>query len=80
MGAVTGVNPVTSVGFGYAAPPAGTRHLFTQLRCARWLCLELEGGADVNGLAVAPLVLQHAVTLDIVPHATGHRDAPRERV
>src|SRR5689334_5992272 len=39
--------------------------------------LELERGADVDGLAVAPDVLErrHAVALDIVPDATGHREA-----
>src|SRR4051794_11645891 len=44
--------------------------------------LELERGADVNGLAIAPHVLErgHAVALDIVADATGDRDAPRDVV
>ena len=44
--------------------------------------LELEGSADVDGLAVTPVILERrvAIVLDIVPHAAGQRDAPRERI
>src|SRR4029079_13961935 len=44
--------------------------------------LELEGRTHVDGLAVAPDVLEgrHAVALDIVSDAAGHRDASRNVV
>src|SRR5690242_5784881 len=44
--------------------------------------LELESGADVDCLAVAPVVLQrrHAIALDIVANATRQSDTLRERV
>ncbi len=44
--------------------------------------LELEGGADVDGLAVAPGVLErrHAIMIDAVAHAAGHSDVPSDRV
>ena len=40
--------------------------------------LELEGGADVYGLAVAAVVLERrkSVTLDVVADAAGQGDVP----
>src|SRR5947208_2800736 len=43
---------------------------------------ELEGGADVDGLAIAPLVLKsgHAIMFDIVPDAASQREPLRQRI
>src|SRR5262249_45521184 len=43
---------------------------------------ELEGGADVDSLAVAPIVGDRgeAIPFDIIPDAAGHSDSLRERI
>ena len=56
-GAVTGVNPVTSIGFGFADPSAGLRSLSALHRdwlanrsaCARLLGCETRAGARGEG-------------------------------
>src|SRR3954469_18609912 len=48
----------------------------------RWSELELERGADVDRLAVTPLILQRgiAVAFDIVADAAGQCDPARQRI
>src|SRR4051795_12387267 len=44
--------------------------------------LELERGADVDRLAIAPHILEcrHTIPLDVVTHAAGERDFLRQRI